>query len=261
MKRICVGTIQFDIQKGRTAENLEYVKTSLRLLSEQGADLVVLPEMWTCGFDNRNLKDHAEKTVPVLETLSRIAVKHSLTIAGSMPEDTGNGIANTLYVVDAYGNIGGRYRKLHLFTPTQEDRYFVSGDKPVVCETPAGKLGLMICYDLRFPELARALALEGAEILLVPAQWPLVRVWHWETLLAARAIENQLFIVGANRSGKEPGIEYAGHSAVFSPGGKKLLETGTGDAVQVCKLDPEEMDNIRNFLPCLRHRKPHLYAG
>jgi predicted amidohydrolase len=251
--------IQFDIRRGDVEWNLGIAKRRIAALSKQGVELILLPEMWLTGFANERLKELSEKTPSVLEDLSGVAKKLRVALIGSLPEKGEDGVYNTAYVVDRDGSIAGVYRKVHLFSPTAEDRYFKPGRKAVVCQTSLGPIGLMICYDLRFPELGRYLALGGAKMVAVMAEWPAERVAHWEVLLKARAIENQLFVLGANRCGQDGDLVYAGHSRIISPYGEVLARAGKRPATLSAAIDLDSVERTRKHIPCLRERMPEAY--
>jgi omega-amidase len=206
------------------------------------------------------LASMATETPLILERLQIFAARERMVVAGSLPEAVDGSVANTLYVVDRDGEIKGRYRKIHLFTPTGEDTHFAGGKETVVADTSIGRLGLMICYDLRFPELARGLVLDGAEILVVPAQWPAARRAHWEALLKARAIENQCYVVGVNRVGRSGELVYNGGSLVVSPLGEELAHAGGADGEVVAAMEAEVMAAFREHVPCLEERRPMCYS-
>ena len=257
---ISAAIIQFHIRSGEVEWNLKTAKRRIATLKKQGVQLVLLPEMWSSGFANERLKELSETTPSVLEDLSRLTKKLRLTIIGSLPEKRKHGIYNTAYVVDRDGSIAGTYRKVHLFSPTNEDRYFMPGRKAVVSKTSLGPIGLMICYDLRFPELCRSLALGGAKMVAVVAEWPAVRVAHWEVLLKARAIENQLFILGANRCGQDGDLIYAGHSRIISPFGEVMARAGRRPATLSATIDLSVVERAREQMPCLQERMPEAYG-
>jgi len=257
---IRAAIIQFDIRRGELERNLGIVKRRIDSLATKGVQLILLPEMWSTGFANERLKELSETTPGVLEDLSGVAKKLHLTIIGSLPEKREEGVFNTAYVVDRNGSIAGIYRKVHLFSPTGEDRYFKPGRKAVVSRTSLGPIGLMICYDLRFPELCRSLALGGAKMVAVMAQWPAERVAHWEALLKARAIENQLFVLGANRCGADDDLVYAGHSRIISPYGEVMARAGKRPTTLSATIDLRAVERIRKQIPCLRERVPEAYG-
>ena len=257
---VVVGVVQYDVVEGGLESNLTRAFQGLMKLSEAGCHLAVLPEMWSCGFDNEHLGAMARETPEILARLQAFAAREKMVVAGSLPEEVDGAVVNTLYVVDRDGEVKGAYRKLHLFSPTGEDNHFAAGSEAVVADTSIGRLGLMICYDLRFPELARGLVLEGAEILVVPAQWPAARLFHWETLLRARAMENQCFVVGANRVGRSGNLIYKGASQVISPLGDELAHGGSADGEVVGVMESKSMTTARENVPCLEERRPMCYS-
>ncbi len=252
------GIVQFDVCLGETDHNLAVAKRLITSLAGKGVCLVLLPEMWSTGFINNSLDELSGTTPRILEELMQLTKEMQLTIIGSLPEKRPEGIYNTAYVVDR-GAVCGKYRKVHLFTPTSEDKYFKSGRNAVVVNTSLGRIGLMICYDLRFPELCRALALKGAEIIAVVAQWPAVRVSHWDLLLRARAVENQVFVLGANRSGKDDELIYAGHSRLVSPYGEVLARAARRSATISAAIDLSVLEQTRKQIPCFKQRVPEAY--
>ncbi len=254
-----VGIIQFDIKRGKVDANIKTAFSSIQTLGDKGADLVVLPELWSCGFDNKNLSEHAEKTSMIIEKLSRAASDKRMLIAGSLPEKSNEYVYNTMYLINQEGTVSGSYRKAHLFTFAGEEKYFGAGKTAEIYETHLGPIGMIICYDLRFPELSRTLVLKGAKIIIVSAQWPLARVVHWDTLLRARAIENQVFIVAANRCGCDQDLEFAGHSQIVSPFGNIVAIADEKPDKLLYDIDVEEIDAFRKSMPCLDERKPDVY--
>lgn len=260
MKTVMAGCCQFGVLPGDVDGNLAIVERKVADYAAAGCRLLVLPEMWSCGFPYPVLRAMAERTPEVLRRMQGWAGEHGITLVGSLPELDGDTVYNTSTVVDASGEIAGAYRKVHLFSLLGEHLYFGRGGSLLVCDTSAGRLGVMICYDLRFPELARRLALDGAEIICVSAQWPGPRIEHWSLLLRARALENQLFVVGCNGSGVEGELLYGGASAVVSPLGAVLAEAGGEDPVTLASLDFDEMVGFRRRIPCLTDRVPELYG-
>jgi predicted amidohydrolase len=253
------GLIQFDVRSGDIHANRTTVFEAIGRLADAGADLAVLPELWSCGFDHDQMAAHAEKTPEIIEDLRALSKKYGMLIAGSLPELSGGRIYNTLYVTDRDGSIAGTYRKIHLFKFNREEQTFSPGDRAVVCATTIGPIGLMICYDLRFPELCRSLAIAGARLVVVCAQWPKSRVHHWDALLTARAIENQIFIAAANRVGTDGDLTFTGHSRVISPDGATLagLRDATGEAA--AQIEFSKISEIRQCYDTIRERVPSAY--
>ncbi|MDI6795724.1 MAG: carbon-nitrogen family hydrolase [Desulfatibacillaceae bacterium] len=259
MLAFTAGVAQFGVKLGDNPANLKKALGAVEKLAGRGADMVVLPEMWPCGFDNRNIAEHAKATPHNLDAIARAAAKFNVLVVGSMPEKGGRGIYNTAFVVDPQAGVIGKYRKVHLFSASSEPSFFEAGNRAVTVVTRFGRMGLMICFDLRFPELARALTLAGAQFIVICAQWPKARAAHWDILTCARAVENQVFVVAANRCGSDPGLSFAGDSRILSPWGQKLAQAGVRDANITAKLDPAVLSRIRKELPCLTRRVPKAY--
>ncbi|MBF0646830.1 carbon-nitrogen family hydrolase [Desulfuromonas acetoxidans] len=256
---VTAAAVQFNISLGEIDHNLATASEGLRRVAAQGAQLAVLPEMWSTGYDYRHLSDLAEQTPRVLITLQSLSLELKLVIVGSLPEKDGNALYNTLYVIDQ-GKQVGHYRKLHLFSSMGEDRFLAAGHNSLVVPTSAGRLGLAICYDLRFPELFRKLALEGAEILCIPAEWPKPRQEHWRTLLRARAIENQMFVVATNCCGIQGKLDFFGMSMLISARGDILQEAGEKNTELIATFSHEEMVKYRSQIPCFKDRRPEVYG-
>jgi omega-amidase len=258
MSSIQAAAIQFNVKQGDVDANLTYVREALHRVAAQGATLAVLPEMWSSGFSYRDLNQLALRTEGILEELLALSRKLKLVIVGSMPEPNGDKVFNTVYVADN-GILAGTYRKIHLFSLLGEDRAFSGGDSWLLADTSLGKIGVIICYDLRFPELSRRLAVEGARVICVPAQWPKPRQEHWRTLLRARAIENQLFVVACNACGTIGKLDFFGMSMIINPKGELLSEAGESEGEINAPLDMQVMTDWRAQIPCFNDRKPESY--
>jgi len=255
---IQAAAIQFNVKQGDVDANLAYVRAALKSAAENGANLAVLPEMWSSGFAYKNLNELAGRTAGIVEELLELSRTLKLVIVGSMPEPHGAKVFNTVYVADN-GTLAGTYRKLHLFSLLGEDKAFDSGDSWLLADTSLGKIGVIICYDLRFPELSRRLAVEGAQVICVPAQWPKPRQEHWRTLLRARAIENQLFVVACNTCGLVGKLDFFGMSMVIDPKGEVLAEGSEAEGTVQAPLDLQVMADWRAQIPCFNDRRPELY--
>lgn len=256
---ITAGAIQFTVQQGDLDANLTSMREALVRVADQGANLAVLPEMWSTGFAYKTLNELAQRTEAVVAELGELSARHGLVIIGSQPEPAGDGrVYNTAHVIDR-GSVVASYRKLHLFSLLGEDKAFKGGDGYCLANTSLGKIGVIICYDLRFPELSRRLALEGARVICVPAQWPKPRQEHWRTLLRARAIENQLYVVSANACGVIGKLDFFGMSMVIDPQGEVLADAGEQPGEIVAPLSWETMDAWRAQIPCFNDRRAELY--
>lgn len=248
-----------DICSGEVARNVATAKKRIAALSQRGARLVLLPEMWSTGFAYEKLEGLSTTTPMVLGELAMWSRQWGMTIIGSMPEKKAGGIFNTAYVLDR-GAVSACYRKVHLFSPTGEHHFFEPGRKAMVAKTSLGPIGLIICYDLRFPELCRSVTLQGARAVVVPAQWPAARVSHWDVLLRARAVENQVFVFGANRCGRDGERVYGGHSRIISPWGQVLARAGKRPANVFALIDLAQIESTRQEIPCLEERVPEAYG-
>lgn len=259
MQPIVAAAIQFTVNQGDIEANLAYAREALARVAAQGARLAVLPEMWSTGFAYKNLTGLAEQTDRVVAELCQLSQQLKLVIVGSQPEPAGaDRVYNTIHLIDN-GQVVARYRKLHLFSLLGEDKAFKAGEGWCLTETSIGKVGVIVCYDLRFPELSRRLALEGAQVICVPAQWPKPRQEHWRTLLRARAIENQLYVVACNACGVIGKLDFFGMSMVIDPKGEVLVDAGETPGEVLALLDWQAMDSWRAQIPCFRDRRPELY--
>jgi len=255
---INAAAIQFNVKQGDVDANLAYVREALKRAADKGATLAVLPEMWSSGFAYKNLNELALRTAGIVEELLGLSRSLKLVICGSMPEPNGDKVFNTIFLADN-GRLAGVYRKIHLFSLLGEDRAFSGGDQWLLADTTIGKIGVIICYDLRFPELSRRLAVEGAQVICVPAQWPKPRQEHWRTLIRARAIENQLFVVSCNACGLIGKLDFFGMSMIVNPKGELLAEAGEEECELSAPLDMQVMADWRAQIPCFNDRKPQCY--
>jgi len=214
-------------------------------------DLLIFPEMTLTGF-TMNTLDNAEnlggKTCSLFKEL---AIKLNTDIMFGMVEESEGVIFNSLIHIDESGNIKSSYRKIHPFSMSKENKYFTAGNDIVITDVKGVKIGLSICYDLRFPELYRLYGKEKVEILVNIANWPIPRINHWKTLLKARAIENQAFMIGVNRTGNDPGNDYNGSSSVYDFNGDCLLEGKNEDKIYKINIDINEIYSFRKSLPFL----------
>jgi omega-amidase len=260
-----VSLIQMDIAIGEPEINraraLEMMERAAN--AERKPDVIVLPEMWNTGYALERIGELADSLgEPTKGLISEFARKHRVNvIAGSVADalEGNRGVANTIYVFDREGRLVSDYSKLHLFRLMEEEKYLAAGERTGEFELDGARTGMMICYDIRFPELSRKLALGGAKVLFVPAEWPNPRLHHWRTLLMARAIENQMYVVACNRVGVSRGTEFFGHSMVISPWGEVLAEGGEDEAIVTADLDLAEVDRVRKTIPVFEDRRPELY--
>jgi D-glycero-beta-D-manno-heptose 1-phosphate adenylyltransferase len=246
--------VQFTIALGEIDKNIEQVEQLINSCQPAANTLLLLPELWATGFDYARTAELGARTPEILSCMQRTAARYQVYLAGTLTALPGNeGLpCNMLYLVGPDGVIGRR-AKQHLFAFWQEDQHYQGGQAAPLLQTPQGPLGTLICYDLRFPELARRQVFAGCRILAVSAQWPLVRLDHWQALLRARAIENQSYVVAANSCGRTGPMELAGHSMIIGPDGTDLCTAGTTATVISCRLDNSAVDAQRSrFYPAGR---------
>ncbi len=243
-----VNVVQSDIKLGDKKINLSKAIDSIK---KSKADLFLFPEVFTTGMDLEHVKELSEHLSG--ESIN-ILKKHSgkKIIAGSLIEEYKGETYNTLFLLEDE-KLKGFYRKIHLFR--KEKEYFTAGHGVEVVETNQGRIGLSICYDLRFPELYRRQAEKGAILFLVCANFPKERIEHWRTLLKARAIENQAYVIGCNRTGRDEMNEYNGNSMIMDPSGKVLAEAGGGEQSLEAEIDLKEVERVRGEFPVLGDRK------
>jgi predicted amidohydrolase len=253
--------IQMDVLLGNPAGNMGRAKPLIEKAAREGSRVVLLPELWTTGYAYENLRSLAELLEgKIMATVSNIASDNNVYVIGSTARIENNVYFNTCVVVGPKGVLG-HSDKAHLFRPIGEDKFFTAGNSHSIYETRIGAIGTALCYDIRFPELCRSIALAGAKILFVPAEWPYPRLHHWRALLIARAIENQMFVAGCNRIGMDPMNKYFGHSMIVDPAGEVLVEGGESEALLTAELDLENVDRIRSLIPCFKDRNEAAYAN
>lgn len=240
--------LQLQIEPGNTWGNVATVRCLLATKPPAPDTLLVLPEMWATGFSYAETGRFAAETPDVLDAMAELAGQHKIFLAGSLTsQNTSGGLpGNTLFLVGPQGVLG-QVDKQHLFAHWQEDHYYQPGRPGQPIDTPMGRVGGIICYDLRFPELARELAFAGCRLLMISAQWPLSRLSHWQNLVCARAIENQAFVVAANSCGQSGKMLLAGHSMVVGPDGTVLAEGGEEPTVVAAPLDLHKQNELRHL--------------
>jgi omega-amidase len=257
---LTIALAQMDIPTGQPEASLARARDFAARAQEAGADLLLLPELWLHGYD---LERAEEWAAPLGEggfaDMAALAREFGLHLAGSLLERHAGGVSNTAVLYAPDGALLGGYRKIHLFRLMQEPRYLVPGDRTTLCPTPWGPTGLAICYDLRFPEPFRAMALEGAVLFLVPAQWPVRRVEAWLLLARARAVENELIVAACNRVGNDGQVVFPGRSCVVDPWGNALVEGDDQERLLIARADLREVRRARRYLTVYEDRRPDAY--
>lgn len=259
-----VAAAQIACTLGDLSANLRMMCDFAERARAAGAELVVFPEMADTGYAMQVIREQAtawsEGAVPELQ---KIAHTLSLAIISGVSEKEGGAIYNSQVVIDSTGAIVAKYRKTHLFAPApvEEDKFCAPGHELTSVELGPLKFGLTICYDLRFPEIYRALALDhGANAFVISSAWPFPRVEHLRVLATARAIENQSYVILANRVGRDEGAPFCGASAVIDPYGVVVAAASPDRAeLIVADLSQEVLSTVRQRMPVLAHRREDLY--
>ncbi|MER5450104.1 carbon-nitrogen family hydrolase [Streptomyces sp. NPDC002764] len=250
--------IQIAVEEGESVEARRRRVASL-VREQAGADLVVLPELWTTGaFAYEEFDTEAEPLEgPTYEAMAKAASDAGVWLhAGSIPERDPDGpLYNTSLLFSPTGDLAAAYRKIHRFGFDKGEAVLMgAGRELVTVRLPGTTLGVATCYDLRFPELFRALVDAGAETLVVPAGWPERRRAHWTLLARARAVENQAFVLACGTAGTHAGVPQAGHSIVVDPWGEVLAEAGGGEEILTVDFDPAKVATTREQFPALKDR-------
>jgi omega-amidase len=250
---ITIAVVQREISPGDPPGNLLATIELMNKIAGQGIDLWVLTEMWATGLldpDDPSSMDLTEEadgpTVDALRAFCRET--SSYLLAGTIAVKKKKKVRNTSVMIGPTGRTILQYSKTHLFRPMGEDKIYTAGDKLAMVDVMGIKVGVLICYDIRFPLLTRTLAKNGCEILLVPALWPDARIDQWETLIRARAIENQFYVVGANGILNQGNVFYPGHSLIADPSGELLNIPEMRETVIVRKLSVNLIRDVRRHI-------------
>lgn len=257
-----IALIQAATWLGQPQKNRESLSANLQQALKDNVDTVIFPETWNVGFFPENIEELAEdvEASDSLKWMMESAKAYHINIVGgSIAVREGNKILNRCYIINRQGKIVYHYDKGHLFSPGKEPLYFTAGEQNELFELDGISCAIQICYDIRFPELARKQALAGAKILFVPAQWPHPRSNHWIALSKARAIENQIYVVTCNGCGIAGNLVSCGHSSVYNPWGEELILAREEEGIHVTSLDITQVEEARSKIPVFQDRRPHLY--
>lgn len=260
-----VAVAQIDCELGNSSANCSKILAFTRQASEQGCQVVVFPEMVDTGYEMSTIGKTASTwaELPLME-VKRTAKENAMYLICGLSEKETRGIFNSIAVINPDGELIGKYRKTHLFPadPVDEDRYLAAGDTFEVVKIGDMEWGLSICFDLRFPEVARRLVQRGAEVLVVCSAWPVARQAHWKALTLARAIENQCYVVGANRVGTDGTLTFCGSSCLIDPVGTPVA-SGSMDREEILvgEIASETVNNHRQTMPFLECGREDLYRA
>lgn len=256
-----IACLQMDIAFGNPEKNYETAISLMEKASTENPDVIVLPELWTTGYDLVNLKDQADAEAREASGFLKdsAARYRAHIVGGSVANKTEEGIENTMLVFNKNGEQSGKYSKLHLFQLMDEHLYLAAGKQKGLFSLDSRKFAGLICYDIRFPEWVRAHAIEEVEAMFIVAEWPIQRLEHWRALLIARAIENQCYIIACNRAGSDPNNKFAGHSMVIGPWGDIIAEAGEDQEILNAEIDLDQVIDARSRIPIFADRRPELY--
>jgi len=261
---LCQMTGSFSKEK-----NIEKAGSFIKKAAE-GAQIVALPEMWNCPYGNQFFRKYAEdESGPSVEFLSCAARENDVyLIGGSIPELSDGKVYNTAFCFGRNGELLARHRKAHLFDVDveggisfKESDTLTAGDSVTLMDTEYCRIGVAICYDVRFPELFRRMALDGAKLIVLPAAFSKkTGEGHWDVSMRARAIDNQVYMAAVSPARDEKGVYVAyGHSCIIDPWGTPVASTGTEESIVRGEIDMDHLESIRNQLPLLKHRREELY--
>lgn len=251
-------------------QNLAAAETMVREAVKNGAEMAALPEMFNCPYSNKYFREYAEsengETVAFLSALAKEL--NIYLVGGSIPELDDGKVYNTSFSFDREGNVIGKHRKIHLFDIDVkggirfiESETLTPGNRTTILDTEFGKIGIAICYDVRFPELFRKMTLEGVNLVILPGAFNMTTgPAHWELTMRARALDNQIYFAAVSPARDVEGPYQAyGNSCISSPWGEFCGKTDARESIVYAKIDTDYVEDIRNQLPLLKHRKPELY--
>jgi omega-amidase len=264
--KLTVSLAQMAVVPGQPAANEAMARRLAAQAAGEGADLLLLPELWASGYD---LARAGEYAAPLgrgpFATMADLARTHQIYVGGTALEANPAGRPfNSAVLYTPQGTLAATYHKVHLWGPLGEPEYMTPGRMLPVFDLPWGRVALAVCYDLRFPELWRRYADGGASLVLIPAAWPSRRIEHWRLLLRARAVENQFVVAGCNRagSGADAGQDrFGGYSCLSDPWGRVLAEGGPEPELVSGTLDLDEVARARRLFPFLEDRRPDVYGA
>lgn len=254
-----IALLQMEVLEKNKEANVAHGLQLVRQAADEH-DLLVMPEIWTTGYSLGRLSQEAETVdSEVLAEICKIAAEKKCSIiAGSVPMSRDGKVYNTSIAINKEGQIVSMYDKVHLFGLFKEEEFFAPGNNFKAFDLDGVCCGSTICYDLRFPELFRHLALQGAKIIFCPAEWPSARGDIWRLLAQARAAENHTFVVAVNCAGTFKGAPFFGHSMLVAPSGKILAEAGEQEEIISCEIDLADIDKVRNRLNALADVRKEL---
>ncbi len=245
-----IGLVQYNPERENKKKNREKLNSLLSHNLKEDK-LLIFPEMSLTGFTMK-ASGFAEATDgESFRYFAEIAAGKNIHVLCGIIEEEEGKFFNTLLHINGDGELVNKYRKIHPFSYSTEDKHYVRGEEPVTTLIEGWKTGLSICYDLRFPELYRNYAKVKSDLMIVIANWPDTRIEHWRTLLKARAVENQCYVAGVNRVGNDPKLHYNGYSSVFDPMGNEIISCADEEKVVTAEISLQNVEEVRTRLPFL----------
>lgn len=270
MTKIKLALCQMNVIDNKE-ENLKNASLMINKSMKENVDFIVLPEMFNCPYSNDKFIEYCEteKDSQTLKTISSLAKMNNVYIlAGSIPEKENDNLFNTSYLFDKTGEIIAKHRKMHLFDIDVKDKItfkesdvLTAGDDFTIADTEFGKIGIGICYDVRFPELARIMVENGALILFYPGAFNMTTgPAHWELLFRSRALDNQVYCIGVAPALNENASYHSyGHSIIANPWGEVIAQASEKEELIISEIDLDEIKKIREELPLLKNKRKDLY--
>lgn len=246
-----ISLVQFSPKWEGKSFNMKKILALMKSKSALG-DIIIFPEMTLTGFTMNASAMAEDLKSETVAFFSQIAKSYHINVFAGIIEKDGRNYFNTLAHLNSVGELKAKYRKIHPFSFSTENKYYKGGKLPTIIALSGIKIGLSICYDLRFPELFRFYAKEGATLVINIANWPDTRIDHWRTLLKARAIENQCYVAGVNRVGNDIKLHYNGFTSLFDPMGKEIATIENKEAIVTAEIDTKYVKEIRKKLPFLK---------
>lgn len=263
-KTFIAACAQINIECGKVSTNLDAASAAVRTAADNGAQLIVLPEMWPTSFVAEPSVTLIRESRDAERTMTRISEELGVMVIGGGLEEERGQFFNRCCISDR-GKVISTYRKIHLFSPNAENRLMTPGKAAAIVDTRLGRIGTAICYDIRFPELIRYYFHKGVQLLVVPAQWPEARSDHWRNLTRARAIENQMFVIGCNRTGTEESMRngetlvFPGDSRIINPMGGVIGKGQGEDEPTLAEIELRRCRAMQRILPIHKDRQPRVY--
>ena len=263
-KTYLAACAQIHVESGDVPANLKRATAAVRAAAERGAELIVLPEMWTTSFVVDPSKPLAQAALEAEEAMTSLSGELGVMVIGGGLEEQDGQYFNRCSLADR-GEVLSTYRKIHLFSPNAEPQHMAPGRTAAIVDSRLGRIGLAICYDIRFPELIRYYFHMGVQVLAVPSQWPEARSDHWRTLTRARAVENQMFVIGCNRVGTEESMRngetlvFPGDSRIVDPMGG-VIGMGQGESEPLmAEIELRRCRAMQRILPIHKDRQTQVY--